>query len=298
MLRSLEGMDKASTILDDTQMAAQWWESLLTATGGKLELSKCFFYLMYWVFNKEGEPRLLEPEELPYPIEIVDSVTKEMIRIETRSCTKAHKTLGVMESPNGDYTAETKRLREKANDFARKASLMSVSEKDATTLYFSMIHPSMRYSAPAGTLERKEAEKINSQITQAILPAMGFNRNTPLAVVYRPKNIGGMGLKDLFAEQGAAKAAILLKHIRSSSDLGRLLKCQLQWAQRTAGISDSILVDANSRLPQLKNEVWIQTLREFLALSELGIQVDGVTGIEPKRENDMASAGRSLTDAQ
>ncbi len=288
MLRTLEGNDSASTILEETQTAAQWWESLLTATGGKLELSKCFFYLMYWVFNEEGESRLLEPEELPHPIEIVDSVTNETIRIETRSCSKAHKTLGVMESPNGDYKAETDRLNAKANEFARKASLMAVSERDATTLYFSMIHSSMRYSASAGTLGRKDAEKINSRITQSILPAMGFNRNTPLAVVYGPKNIGGIGLKDLFAEQGAAKAAILLKHLRSSSELGKLLKCQLQWAQRAAGIDSPILVDVTSRLPQIKDEVWIQTLREFLALSELGIQVDGVAGIEPKRKSDMA----------
>jgi hypothetical protein len=104
---------------------------------------------MFWVFNEEGEPRLLEPEELPYPIEIVDSVTKDTIRIETRSCTKAHKTLGVMETPNGDYKPETDRLIAKANKFARKATLMSVSERDATTLYFSMIHSSMRYSATA-----------------------------------------------------------------------------------------------------------------------------------------------------
>jgi hypothetical protein len=85
---------------------------------------------------------------------------------------------------------------------------MSVSERDATTLYFSMIHSSMRYSAPAGTLERKDAEKINSKITQSILPTMGYNRNTPLVIVYGPKNIGGIGigLKDLFAKQGAAKA--------------------------------------------------------------------------------------------
>jgi hypothetical protein len=81
----------------------------------------------------------------------------------------------------------------------------------------------------------------------------------------------------------------LIKHIRSSSELGKLLKCQLQWAQRTAGIDESILVDVNSKLPQLKEEVWIQTLRKFLALSELGIQVDRLEGIQPKHVNDLSA---------
>jgi hypothetical protein len=43
MLRAFEGQEDPSIMLDETQMAAQWWESLLTATGGKLELSEVLF---------------------------------------------------------------------------------------------------------------------------------------------------------------------------------------------------------------------------------------------------------------
>ena len=30
-------------MIDETSQTAQWWENLLWSTGGKLELSKCFF---------------------------------------------------------------------------------------------------------------------------------------------------------------------------------------------------------------------------------------------------------------
>jgi Reverse transcriptase (RNA-dependent DNA polymerase) len=33
-----------------------WWAGLLPATGGKLELSKCFFYLLTWKYDKKGNP--------------------------------------------------------------------------------------------------------------------------------------------------------------------------------------------------------------------------------------------------
>jgi hypothetical protein len=34
----------------------QLWASLLEATGGKLELSKCFYYIMSWKLEHNGKP--------------------------------------------------------------------------------------------------------------------------------------------------------------------------------------------------------------------------------------------------
>jgi hypothetical protein len=65
MERSLEGNERVETILDETESSAQWWEALLHATGGKLELSKCFFYLIFWKFDEEGVPYLERKENLP-----------------------------------------------------------------------------------------------------------------------------------------------------------------------------------------------------------------------------------------
>jgi hypothetical protein len=41
LARSLHGGETPEMILRETQEAIQWWEGLLHATGGKLELSKC-----------------------------------------------------------------------------------------------------------------------------------------------------------------------------------------------------------------------------------------------------------------
>jgi hypothetical protein len=39
------------------QQNTQEWEILLAATGGKLELSKCFYYILCWDSVAEGVPR-------------------------------------------------------------------------------------------------------------------------------------------------------------------------------------------------------------------------------------------------
>ena len=65
-----------------------------------------------------------------------------------------------------------------------------------------------------------------------------------------------------------------------------MLQIQLRWAQRVAGTSAPILEDPETRLPQLKGEAWLGTLREYLALSELGIKVQGIACPVMRRSGD------------
>jgi hypothetical protein len=51
-------------LVDILQIDAQHWEKLLFTSGGKLELSKCFFYIMHWKFSPEGIPSLTSKDEL------------------------------------------------------------------------------------------------------------------------------------------------------------------------------------------------------------------------------------------
>lgn len=44
--QSLQEDENLQDLAQMTITAAQWWEELLYATGGKLELQKCFFYMM------------------------------------------------------------------------------------------------------------------------------------------------------------------------------------------------------------------------------------------------------------
>ena len=56
--QALQGHYTQHSMHEDIQITAQWWEQLLHATGGKLELPKCFYYNITWKFNSEGEAKL------------------------------------------------------------------------------------------------------------------------------------------------------------------------------------------------------------------------------------------------
>ena len=283
---SLQDESNLQDLTKATSITAQWWEELLHATGGKLELQKCFFYMMYWVFNQEGEARLLSKLDTPSSVQITDSETGNIVHIEQQDCDTPHKTLGAMETPSGDYKSEVKRLVDKGQSIAQRIASTSLTAEEARIIYRSMYLPSISYSFPAGILTLQEAEKVQGATIQALLAALGYNPGMPRAVVFGPIKSGGIGLRHLFAEQGTLKTMIILQQIRTNRSLGQMLQIQLRWAQRVAGTSIPILEEADIPLPQLQGEKWLGTLREFLTVSELGIHVQGIECPMMRRSGD------------
>jgi hypothetical protein len=106
-------------LAQDMQEAAQWWEELLSTTGGKLELDKCFYYLIYWLFDEEGVPRLATKadfEHIKIQIRSHDpSNVGAIIDIVQKDPNEAHKTLGFMAHPLGNLNEEFDRLIKKSN---------------------------------------------------------------------------------------------------------------------------------------------------------------------------------------
>jgi hypothetical protein len=50
-------------LLQQAKHATQSWERLLFASGGALELSKCFAYMVYWDLTA-GQDRLIRPNKI------------------------------------------------------------------------------------------------------------------------------------------------------------------------------------------------------------------------------------------
>jgi hypothetical protein len=293
LTRLLQGGETPEMILGETQQAAQWWESLLHATGGKLELTKCFYYLVFWVYDEEGVPRTLRADEFPMKVTIRDSETGEPIEIDVRDCTKSHKTLGALECPSGDYNDEALRLREKARGLGQRIATASLMPHEALIVKNTRVEPALGYSLPVGTMSEEQAHKAQGVVVQPLLQALGFNSTTPLAAVYAPLELGGIGFRHLFAEQGAAKMRHLLQQIRLDSLVGQNLVIMMQWAQVEAGTSEQLLMSTSHRIPQLKNEKYITSLRKYLFLSGMGLHIRAICPPKIKREHDQILMDRA-----
>jgi hypothetical protein len=296
-------MDPSVTTIEieqNTTYTAQLWSHLLSSTGGKLELQKCFSYFVSWIYDAEGTPRMASPAERALNIILQDSETQDQFHIIQKSNYESHKTLGVMECPSGIYKDEFQRLMTKSKGFAQVLATSKLTRYEAKTLYFTTYIPSMIYSAAIGTLTAEQSEQIQGAVTQQFLAKMGFNCCIPSAVSFGPPSLGGVGLRNLFQDQGTEKALFIIRLLRTDRPASRILRIQLSWAQQVSGISLPILEENTIHLPHLENELWISTLRTFLAESQLKIKVLQITMGSNKCKNDFflmdAACSMNLSD--
>jgi hypothetical protein len=154
-------------------------------------------------------------------IKIISSATGEEIEIKHKSCEEAHRTLGVMKIPRGDNQAELQRLKEKADNFTRQIGASNISRIDAKIAHDSIYRASVGYSLASTCFKRPQLEKVQGAPISTLLSKMGYNRNIPRAIVFGPKLMGGLGMLELFVEQGRSKGMKLLEHVRNEkSQLG------------------------------------------------------------------------------
>jgi hypothetical protein len=254
------------------QISAQWWEQLLHATGGQLELPKGFYYLLHWVFGSEGCARLATPDEKDIQIFIQQSADDEAIDIAQRCCQESHRTLGVHENPAGIYKTEYAHLLATGNKMAQLISAQAITRPDAWIAYRSIYLPSLRYSLSSTSFTRQDLSTIQRSSTQVLLSAMGFNKHMPLAVVFGPSYLGGVGLRRLYVEQGSPKISALIEHIRQNGRLGQMMWIAIQWAQVTAGVGFALLGKPDRFLPHAVGK-WLLFLRDFLADLEFTLEI-------------------------
>jgi hypothetical protein len=209
--------DLLVAMVDDAQKMAQRWERLLWSTGGKLELTKCFTYILHWVFDDTGKPTLatndfLEKKLEIQPIKIQQSGTGEIDQLEQKECTEPHRTLGPIIAPDRKQKGESQRLTTKSRKHADDLRVARVAPKDANTYTHSIYLPSITYSAPITSFSKKELHKIQSPYTRIILNKQHFPRIFPSPMVSGPKEMGGVDYPHLYAKQGTAKTLTVMRN--------------------------------------------------------------------------------------
>jgi hypothetical protein len=98
-------------LIERVQADAQLWSDLLLATGGQLELPKCFYSVLFWEHLPNGDIRQLTKAEIPVSL---------VVECKGASCTikqvdakdAIQKYLGLMQTLDGNQQEEVKRLTE------------------------------------------------------------------------------------------------------------------------------------------------------------------------------------------
>jgi hypothetical protein len=111
--------------------------------GGKLELSKCFYYILTWEFDDEGVPRHTSKQELEeqgVQITIQEADKDEPTAIKHLDCNTAHQTLGVYKTLTGGQAEQQKQTSNKSETISTAVGAAHLTRKEAK-LAWNAIYP-------------------------------------------------------------------------------------------------------------------------------------------------------------
>lgn len=243
---------------------AQYWENLLSVSGGCLELSKCFYYLLAWTFTNTGDPipmSINEIEQTTSAVRLQEFSKTTPTNIKQQAPEVAHKTLGVWKSMIDDDTVNIKHLKQRSANMASIVSTSGLRPYQADAAVRMIYTTAMGYSLPAVNISEKIVNKIQAKALESFVPALGYNRNFPRDVILGPSEFGGASIPHLYTESRIQQVEMLLSNIRADTDLGKLFLINLNWIQVLAGIGEPYLT-STQEIPYINN--WFTGIREFL----------------------------------
>ena len=271
------------------QGATQTWAKLLEASGGKLELSKCFYYVLSWKFTNEGCPipmTIQEQEHLHYPkITINDPETNNEIYIQQKECQCHHKTLGVHKNILGDDSYQFAELLKKSNNMAQIAHGARMSKHHARVAFHMIYIPTIQYCLPACSFSLKQGEMIQAKALEKFLPAMGWRRTSSRALVHGPIELGGYNIPHMFALQGTQKLITMINHIRAKTEIGKLFIANINWIQVLSGRGTQFLHD-NFKIEYIP-ENWTLHVQSYMRECNISLKSDKFWTPDLARKNDI-----------
>jgi hypothetical protein len=155
--------------LDAAEQSAQSWERLLFASGGALELSKCFAYIIYWDLSPSKAPQMLEPHELPDCSPEGDHF-RGPIGLTHGDVSSVHRLL-VTESDSTDFSLGQLERRIRLSTKARARSIsphgvLLSGERDSSSGIQDDGLPGFRISVDCHTMQRLNACRMYLRVSR------------------------------------------------------------------------------------------------------------------------------------
>ena len=279
----LSPSNTTESLIHKAQQDAQLWHDILHATGGALNLGKCFYQAISHHFTTSGTPAITQLDT-DTDITIVDPDGNPQ-KIRNLSPFTSYRSLGFYQSMSGLKAKQRDVVKEKVAMHARKLAMSHVSARAAWIHYTSVFLPSVLYPLSLSYLPKSTLQDIQRPYTSILLNKMHFIRSYPRVVAFGPTSHGGLGLRDLYLETGADALGLILRHLRSPSNITTLLRVAISTMQFSSGVGYPILQYPSRPIPYLEG-LWLPWVRSFLSDIEGSLEISNIPISPPRREGD------------
>ena len=164
------------------QTSAQRWERLLHATGGALNLAKCFWYGIEWQFTPTGEPKMVHTTAGP-PILLHSSPNLDNpATIQRVSTATGMRTLGVRLAPDGNDHDEFSYRIQQATKMQQRVAAAPLGREYVGIGFRAIWQMMIQYPLGSTCFTVQQCAKIQAKYLPTFLSKMGINRMTATAV--------------------------------------------------------------------------------------------------------------------
>ena len=122
-----------------------------------------------------------------------------------------------------------------SDQIAQKVNAATLSSAEAWTFYNAIYTPKIFYPAKLTTFKSTEWDTIMRKFINGIIRHMGFDCHTSRSIIYGPRRLGGVGIMPGIAVQGSEGLLHLLSHVRSGTEIGKLMLATVSKLQLLSG---------------------------------------------------------------
>jgi hypothetical protein len=235
-----EEWETITDIIVRTQQDAQLWNDLLRATGGALNLDKCFAQVLAFQSGLNGTP-VIAPADPILTITLQDRLYNKEVIIRPISPYKTYRSLGTEQGMSKNQTQQHKKLQKKSGTHNRKLTCWAMTPKCAWVHYTAVFQSSVGYPLSMCHLSQHQLHDLQKKYIPTLLNKLGIARMHAHALVFGPRSYGGIGCNDFCIEQGLDAIQNLIRQLRTPGCGKQLAVIFLRSQQNASGKSKSLL---------------------------------------------------------
>ena len=161
-------------MIKQTQHDAQLWNDILKATGGTLNLLKCFFQIITTTFSRGGAPVITAHDESWY-IDIVDKTDNSTQRVKALSAYTPYKSLGTIQGICKKQDDQFEVQLAKATRLTRVLACSNVLEKCASIYWNSCFIASVAFPLGVCHIPNTQLHDLQEKYIPIVLNKMCFS---------------------------------------------------------------------------------------------------------------------------
>jgi hypothetical protein len=140
---------------------AQDFERKLHSTGGGLSLQKCFWYLIHWTWDEEGNAHMSKIHNSPTEINLTKGSFSTKHTIKREEINQARRTIGVQINPTGKPQDEYNFRLKYTREWQQMIASTRLTKKESLNAYRTVFIPSISYPLGAIYLSPENANTSN-----------------------------------------------------------------------------------------------------------------------------------------